>query len=157
MQAAQDNSEQSNEGGAWRLFCKGIPNWGIDSESEDENTNPEDTSSGFWQAARVLNLLSSIHDDAPDLFSGPPKYKAFEHSGRSSIFCNTPDRYDEERIRRAAEFIRSRVNFPWTMYYLEDKPKDRTELFLHTPEGELYKKDEHGWKIMTKGEYFFAN
>lgn len=153
MPNIRDNAGQCNVtggGGAWRLVCEGLPTGVIieDSDSEDREQT---------QAEEVWNSLRSIHQGAPDLFSKPPNVVPFVRRNQTSIFCNTPDRDDVGRIRRAAELIRSRVHFPVPMHYLEDKPKDRGQLFLHTPEGELYEHNEHGWKLVALGEYFFLN
>lgn len=97
------------------------------------------------QTKILWNSLRRIHKDASHLFPKPPAKIMTSKPGPffTKIYCNTSaDCKDETRIRQAADFIRERIDYPFSMQCFDFDQHTRTVgkcIFLHTPKGELYR------------------
>ncbi|KAG8185843.1 hypothetical protein JTE90_024817 [Oedothorax gibbosus] len=107
------------------------------------------------EAETLWSLLRLVDLDAPQLFLRPPKnISMYTHDGCSftRILCYISTNCGNgTAIRESAEYIRSKIDYPFAMFSFDLDLGTNTHLnssFLHTPDGELYKYNGEDYELI---------
>ncbi|GBM33790.1 hypothetical protein AVEN_183045-2 [Araneus ventricosus] len=120
--------------GNWTLRC------------DDQETNLDDlTESEITWAA-----VNELHEKEAGVFTLRP-YKCSSREGYTNINIYTPDYRDEEFILKVANILREHVYFPYVMYYYPSA-RYSSSIYMHTPNGEFYKKAENNCWLLIENE-----
>ncbi|GFT21660.1 uncharacterized protein TNCV_617631 [Trichonephila clavipes] len=103
-------------------------------------------SSGLTETDNVWKVLNNLYEETPEMFQFPPSQWNSSRNGYAMIKCHTPTDSDEHFILKIANIIREKIDFPYPMYYFSKDNMDKyVTTYLHTPNGEFYKKEDKAW------------
>ncbi|GFY78541.1 uncharacterized protein TNIN_46481 [Trichonephila inaurata madagascariensis] len=127
LQSSMDSLERK---GFWTLKCS------------DQDVD----SSGLTEKDNVWKVLNDLYEETPEMFQFPPSQWNPSKNGYAMIQCHTPIDSDENFILKIANIIREKIDFPYPLYYFSnDNMEEYVTTYLHTPNGEFYKKEDKAW------------
>ncbi|GFR29724.1 uncharacterized protein TNCT_483811 [Trichonephila clavata] len=124
------NRPTSDKRGFWTLKCC------------DQNVD----SNGFTENDNVWRVLNDLFEETPEIFQFRPSQWG-SCNGYAMLKCYTPNDSDEYHILKIVNIIREKIDFPFQIRYFSKITKWKyAPIYLHTPNGEFYKRENKAWK-----------
>ncbi|GIZ00097.1 transposable element tc3 transposase [Caerostris extrusa] len=124
-----ENDEPRPLKGWWTVLC------------DPENENSE----GLTELDIASTVLKELCDRERSLFTSPLSFKSLD-IGTTSISCYTVDSEDVDSILKSAKAIRECFHYPYAMYYFTSRTVSQ---YMHTPNGEFYRKVDRSWALVS--------